>query len=38
MRNALSHGYAEIDLTTVWNTVRTSLPPLKDQLLGLLSR
>jgi len=37
MRNALSHGYADIDLGTVWNTARTNLPKLESQLLTLLS-
>jgi uncharacterized protein with HEPN domain len=37
MRNALSHGYADIDLDTVWNTARTNLPALEGQLLTLLS-
>ena len=35
MRNALSHGYADIDLGTVWNTARTNLPQLELQLLAL---
>jgi len=38
MRNALSHGNADIDLGTVWNTARTNLPELRRQLLALLSR
>jgi uncharacterized protein with HEPN domain len=38
MRNALSHGYADIDLGTVWNTARTNLPELERQLLALLDR
>lgn len=36
MRNALSHGYAEVDLGTVWNTVQTNLPSLKAQLKAVL--
>ncbi len=36
MRNALSHGYADVDLETVWRTIQTSLPPLKTQLMALL--
>jgi uncharacterized protein with HEPN domain len=36
MRNALSHGYADIDLGTVWNTVQTDLPQLEQQLTALL--
>jgi uncharacterized protein with HEPN domain len=37
-RNALSHGYADIDLDTVWNTVQTNLPLLERQLVALLGR
>jgi uncharacterized protein with HEPN domain len=36
MRNALSHGYADIDLGTVWNTIQTNLPELEHQLMALL--
>ena len=36
MRNALSYGYANVDTETVWRTARTSLPPLKNQLVALL--
>lgn len=36
MRNALSHGYADIDLETVWNTARNDLPPMEHQLRALL--
>lgn len=36
MRNALSHGYADIDLGTVWNTVRNDLPPLERKLVALI--
>ena len=36
-RNALSHGYADIDLGAVWNTARTNLPELERQLLALLT-
>jgi uncharacterized protein with HEPN domain len=38
MRNALSHGYADIDLGTVWSTVQTNLPQLERQLMALLGR
>ena len=38
MRNALSHGYADIDLGTVWNTVQTNLPQLERQLMALIGR
>lgn len=37
MRNALSHGYSDVDLGTVWNTARTNLPELERQLLVLLA-
>jgi uncharacterized protein with HEPN domain len=37
MRNALSHGYADIDLETVWFAVRSDLPPPRDQLTALLA-
>lgn len=37
MRNALSHGYADVNLATVWNTVQTSLPALERQLTALIS-
>jgi uncharacterized protein with HEPN domain len=36
-RNALSHGYADIDLGTVWNTARMNLRALERQLPALLS-
>jgi uncharacterized protein with HEPN domain len=36
MRNALSHGYADVDLNTVWGTIQASLPKMKQQLLELL--
>jgi uncharacterized protein with HEPN domain len=26
MRNRMAHGYLDIDLNIVWNTVRSSLP------------
>ena len=32
MRNRIAHGYFEIDLDTVWETVRTALPELVAQL------
>jgi uncharacterized protein with HEPN domain len=28
MRNALAHGYMQIDLETVWNTIQNDLPDL----------
>jgi uncharacterized protein with HEPN domain len=33
MRNRLIHGYFEIDLDRVWNTVRINLPPLVEMLV-----
>ena len=35
MRNRLSHGYHQIDLQLVWNTVQSDLPVLA-QLIGAL--
>ena len=32
MRNRIAHGYFEIDLDVVWQTVRRSLPTLREQL------
>lgn len=32
MRHRLIHGYFDIDLDIVWNTVRDDLPPLAEQL------
>lgn len=32
MRNRIAHGYFEIDLDVVWNTVQTALPELLKQL------
>ncbi len=32
MRNRIAHGYFEIDLATVWDTLRTALPELQGQL------
>ena len=36
MRNRLVHGYFDIDLRLVWDTVGTDLPVLIDQLERLL--
>ena len=35
MRNRLAHGYFEIDLEVVWDTVQTALPELRTQLAVL---
>ena len=34
MRNRMAHGYFDIDLDMVWNTVHTALPPLLRQRLN----
>ncbi len=36
MRNRLIHGYDEIDLNVVWDTVTQDLPPLIAQLAGIV--
>ena len=36
MRNALSHGCADVDLHTVWTTAKTVLPKLRDQVTMLV--
>ena len=38
MRNRLVHGYFDIDLRLVWDTVGTDLPVLIDQLERLLPK
>ena len=38
MRNRLIHGYFDIDLDTVWETVTTQLPPLIPKLQKLLDK
>jgi uncharacterized protein with HEPN domain len=35
MRNRIAHGYFEIDLAVVWDTVQTALPELRAQLAAL---
>ncbi len=35
-RNQLIHGYASVNVDTVWNVVQTSLPPLPAQTTTLL--
>ena len=32
MRNRIAHGYFEVDLAVVWQTVQAELPPLVAQL------
>lgn len=36
LRNRLIHGYFDVDLDIVWDTVKTDLPPLLDKLKPLL--
>ena len=38
MRNRIAHGYYDINLDTVWETVQTALPELKVQLLTIKSQ
>jgi len=35
MRNRLAHGYFAIDLDVVWETMRTALPDLREQLAAV---
>ena len=37
MRNALIHGYREVDNQTVWRTVHDDLPGLRVQVAALLA-
>jgi uncharacterized protein with HEPN domain len=37
MRNRIAHGYFDIDLTAVWDTLQTALPALKVQLDSIVS-
>lgn len=36
MRNTLIHGYFEVDLDVVWDTILNDLPPFKEQIKKLL--
>jgi uncharacterized protein with HEPN domain len=36
MRNRLAHGYFEINLDVVWDTVQLSLPALEERVRGML--
>ena len=36
MRNRMAHGYFEIDLNVIWDTVQSSLPNLETELRSLL--
>jgi uncharacterized protein with HEPN domain len=35
MRNRIAHGYFEVNLEVVWDTVRTALPELLQRLPGV---
>ncbi|MDZ4065154.1 MAG: HepT-like ribonuclease domain-containing protein [Coriobacteriia bacterium] len=35
-RNHLVHGYFDIDLAVVWEVVERDLPPLRDQIVGII--
>jgi len=37
MRNRVSHGYFDIDLDVVWNTVTRDLPKLQESITGILA-
>lgn len=37
MRNRIAHGYFDIDLEIVWQTVQTAIPQLLQQLTALRS-
>lgn len=36
LRNRMAHGYFDIDLSVVWDTVLSSLPELERQLIVLV--
>lgn len=38
MRNRIAHGYFDIDLAVVWDTLQTALPSLQGQLDTLRSK
>lgn len=38
MRNAVAHGYFEVDLDIVWATITRDLPELADLVRNLLAR
>jgi uncharacterized protein with HEPN domain len=37
-RNVVVHVYFGVDLTVVWDTIQTDLPPLAEALRGLLDK
>lgn len=38
MRSALIHGYFQVDLDVVWDTVSNDLPPFKEQVKKLIKK
>lgn len=38
MRDNLIHEYFDVDLPLVWDTVKTSIPKLKEQIVSLLEK
>ena len=38
MRNRIAHGYFDVDLGVVWDTVQTALPDLSNRLRRLRNR
>ena len=38
IRNALIHGYREVDNATVWETIHEDLPALREQVEALLAQ
>ncbi|MEO3693396.1 HepT-like ribonuclease domain-containing protein [Roseateles paludis] len=37
MRNVLAHGYFQVDLHLVWQTIQHDLPPLRNAVASLLT-
>ncbi len=38
MRNRVAHGYFDVNLEVVWDTIRSALPELREQLVELRRR
>ena len=36
MRNRIVHDYENVDLSVLWNTIKSSLPSLKDELKNII--
>ncbi len=36
MRNRMVHGYFDVDLNVVWDTIQSSLPELESQLRAVI--